>query len=206
MTGVVLLLLALTFGGKKQRLDDGRTTTRERRVVLIIGAQGTGKTTLARTLYGRAMQRGERVVVYDPNDPSRGIWPNDLDADLARRLQYRSVDMISLDDIDTHLRPWALSRPGPWRDVALRNRHVGVDVVLTARSVSALPPELLSAVDVLYVFQVSALSSSERRRLLEVAPTLAVPSEPFRFAAVEPKRTAIVRYGRTLASGGFSFD
>lgn len=201
---VVLSIIA----GKRK---DGTTrrpgsSVREFRVVMCVGGQGSGKTSVARTLYGRAMQAGRRVVVYDPNDPQRGIWPKDLDGDLEARLKARSVDMVVVDDIDVHVRPWQLSEPGPWRDVSLRNRHVGVDLILTARSLASMPPELLSAVDVLYVFQISALSDGERVRIAKLAPGLAIPTTPYRFACVEPKGDRRVHYGRTLPGGGFQID
>lgn len=206
-----LIVAAVLYGlwshpDRKRASAAGGKSTREFRVVMCVGGQGSGKTSVARTLYGRAMQAGRRVVVYDPNDSTRGIWPKDLDADLEARLKARGVDMVVIDDVDVHVRPWQLSEPGPWRDVSLRNRHVGVDLILTARSLASMPPELLSAVDVLYVFQVSALSDGERVRIGKLAPGLVIPTTPYRFACVEPKGDRRVHYGRTLPAGGFQID
>jgi len=180
---------------------------RERNIILCVGAPGSGKTSIARTLYGRAMQRGARTVVYDPNDPARGIWPENLDDDLDTRLRARSVDMVVVDDVDNHLRRWSCDQSGPWRQIALRHRHLGIDVVLTARSTQNLPTDLLSAVAVLYVFNVRALDSNLRDRIEEVAPTAVIPTESFRFVAIDcANKGAPPRYGRTLPGGGFALD
>lgn len=180
---------------------------RERIIVAILGAQGTGKTTLARSLVGRAMSRRERVAILDPNGAMGGYpMPLDVEGTLARKLDERAMTFLYADDADRYV-PKHLKNDSPWRRLALTNRHLNVDLLLTARRPQELPSVLLSGVDVLYVFQVSSMDRTGVQRLQDIAPGLNIPSQPYRFVMWRPKTaTGEPRTGRTLKSGGFRLD
>lgn len=111
--------------------------------------------------------------------------PGDVDAYLGERRAARDVDFLVLDDADAYV-PTTLKAGSNLRDLALRNRWWGVDVLLTARRLQSLPPILLSAVSHLWVFRLSPADKVGRERLFEVAgEALAIPAEPYRFVHVD---------------------
>lgn len=180
---------------------------RERRIVAILGAQGTGKSTLAKALVGRAMSRGERVTIFDPNGAMGGYpLPDDVEGHLAAKLERRSVGLLLADDADRYV-PKRPRDSSPWRKIFLTNRHLDIDLLVTARRPQNLPDELLSGVDVLFVFQMSQADVNGRKRLSLAAPGLESPTVPFRFVRWEPKTaTGNPRFGRVLKAGGFRMD
>ena len=167
-----------------------------------MGGPGGGKSTLARHLISRARGRGERVRVIDPARQfgRDGVMPEDVDAYLAERRAARDVDMIVLDDADAYV-PTTLRNGSALRDLALRNRWWGVDVVITARRLQSLPTLLLSAVHHLWVFRLSPADAAGRERIALVAgENLRVPTEPYRFE-YRDVFAGTGHAGRTLASG-----
>jgi energy-coupling factor transporter ATP-binding protein EcfA2 len=159
---------------------------RERTIGLIVGGPGSGKSTLARRFIAAARNRGERIRIVDPaRQFAGGVMPPDVDVYLGERRAARDVDFIVLDDADAYV-PTSLKAGSSLRDLALRNRWWGVDVLLTARRLQSLPPLLLSAVSHLWVFRLSPADKVGRERLVEVAGEgLAIPTEPYRFVHVD---------------------
>lgn len=179
---------------------------RERTIALVVGGPGSGKSTLAKALIASARKRKQRVAIVDPaRQFDGGVMPDDVDAWLAERKAARDVDVLVLDDADAYV-PGTLKSGSALRDLALRNRWWGVDVILTARRVQSLPPLLMSAVHHLYIFRLSPADRAGRDRLVEVAgDELQVPSEAYRFVYVDVfagRRIA----GKTLSSGGYSWQ
>lgn len=186
---------------------------RNRLLMACLGAQGTGKTTVARTLVANAIARGERVRILDPegNFPRQADpFPGDVESWLDERLTRADCSLLVFDDFDRYV-PKVPSRDSAWRKLWLTNRHVmrkqGVDVLVTGRRPQNLPMELASGIDFLYLFALSRTDRPGIRRIEEIAPGIALPSEPYRFVRVEPKTLdGCHRPGRTLPGGGYRFD
>lgn len=175
---------------------------RERTVGLIVGAPGSGKSTLARALIAGARRRGERVRIIDPaRQFADGVMPEDVDRYLLERKVARDVDYLVLDDADAYV-PTTLKTGSALRDLALRNRWWGVDVLLTARRLQSLPPLLMSAVAHLWVFRLSPADKVGRERLVEVAGDVAVPTEPYRYVQIDVFR-GTRRAGRVTKDGAY---
>jgi GTPase SAR1 family protein len=174
---------------------------RERTIGLIVGGPGSGKSTLAKRLIRAAQNRGDRVRVIDPaRQFAGGVMPADVDVYLSERRAARDVDFLVLDDADAYV-PTTLKSGSALRDLALRNRWWGVDVLMTARRLQSLPPLLLSAVHHLWVFRLSPADRVGRERLFEtVGEQLEIPTEPYRYVHVDVfagKRTI----GKTSRAG-----
>lgn len=179
---------------------------RERTIVLVVGGPGSGKSTLARAFVRSAEARRDRVRIVDPaRQFARGVMPDDVDGYLAERRAARDVDLVVLDDADAYV-PTTLRQGSAMRDLALRNRWWGVDVLITARRLQSLPTLLLSAVQHLYVFRLSPADVAGRDRLELVAgDQLEVPTEPYRFLAVDVF-AGTRRPGRVYADGTFHLE
>lgn len=191
---------------------------RERLIVFVLGAQGSGKSTLMRELVKSAKARGERVGGLDPNGKIPGFQlPTDTEAWLNQRLPTADEatgkvtpapvpsTLLVFDDGDRYIpkKPKDRSR---WRQIALTNRHADVDVIVTGRRLQAFPDELISGVDFLYLFQLSKADVNAAKRLALVGD-MELPNEKYRFVRIEPKTAdGNARTGRTLPSGGFQMD
>lgn len=179
---------------------------RERVIVGIFGGPGSGKSTLARQLVAGARARKERVRILDPARQFKGgEMPTDVDAWLSDRAARRDTTFLLADDADSYL-PSTLAKLSPWRDLALRNRWWGLDLLLTARRLQSLPPVLLSAVGTLFVFRLSPADRAGRERLIEACgQDLEIPVEPYRFVRIDVF-AGTQRRGRTLPGGGYRLE
>lgn len=179
---------------------------RERTIALVVGGPGSGKSTLAKALLAGARRRKERVAIVDPaRQFPGGVMPDDVDAWLSERKAARDVQLIVLDDADAYV-PTTLKAGSALRDLALRNRWWGVDVIITARRVQSLPPLLMSAVHHLYVFRLSPADKAGRERLVQVAgDELDIPSEAHRFVYCDVFAGRKIA-GKTLKSGGYQWQ
>lgn len=166
---------------------------REARIIIIAGAQGTGKTTLARWLAGQAEARGDTVAALSPSD---AIWqwtpddnPEAWVAGLAARKPRPRVCI--LDDADTYI-PRSFQMGSAWRKLTLTNRHFygpsnGIDVILTCRRVQNLAPEWHSGCDYAYLFQHARGDMTGSARALQLAGDLELPDCRFTYLRIEPK-------------------
>ena len=131
--------------------------------------------------------------------------PDDVDAWLEQRKQLKDADFLVADDADAYV-SGSLARISPWRDLALRNRWWGCDVLVTARRLQSLPTVLLSAMGTIFVFRLSPADTAGRARLIEACgQDLTIPTEPYRFLRVDVF-AGTIQPGKTLKNGGFSIE
>jgi len=136
---------------------------RERKVVTVLGAPGMGKSALARQLVERyQLAHGEDSVrVLDPSGtfPELGEWPGRRQVNAwVEELTAEGEGpkgggwgpgLLVLDDADRYLLPTSFDA---FRDVWLANRHLGLDVVVTAHRAPAVPKDLLGSSTELWLF------------------------------------------------------
>lgn len=191
---------------------------RERSVALIIGAPGTGKTTLLRGLLAAAVARGTRYIALDPSFQLQGgDWPGaDGVEDWAdrwltwqRNAVQRKVPrserptMCVLDDADFYV---GKAGGGPLKELWIANRHFDLDVIVTARRAQSLPLTMLSAAEWIYLFRASPADVPGAVRLSEILPPdVPRPQERFEFVAVH-LFSGRWSWGRTREDGTFALE
>lgn len=191
---------------------------RERLVICILGAKGYGKTTLLKALVRAAQRRGEKVDGLEVNGKLPGfqlaVDDEYVEEWLARRLPTmdrndnvlrpaeRKVDVLVFDDVDRYI-PKVPKKGSRWRQLATTNRHADVDVILTGRRLQALPDQLISAIDYLYLFALPAADVNGIERLAIVAPGVELPEEKYQFVVIEPQTREEPRRGRTFGNGTY---
>ncbi len=184
---------------------------RERRAAMLLGSQGSGKTTLGQRFVSDARARGVRVKGLSPNGSMGFSFPGTA-AGAERWLEERraagDADMLVFDDADRYI-PKTPRDESVWHHLWLMNRHfhrrnVGVDVIVIGRRAQNFSGEVHSGIDRLYLFQLAAGDVHGTKRLMEIAPGIVLPDEPFRFLVTEPKSAnAAVKTGRTFADGTY---
>jgi hypothetical protein len=183
--------------------------SRGRRIVAVIGAPESGKSTVAQKLYRDAIRReGRRSVrALDPGCQfTGGEMPGDVDGWLEQlrppsRTEPARVRFLLADDGDQYL-PKSPAKGSAWLDLYLRHRWWRTDVLITARRIQNLSPTLLSAVEHLFVFRMNPSDHAGRKRLEDIAPGLTPPTEPFKFVAYNAF-SGLQTACRTLPGGGW---
>lgn len=150
---------------------------RERRIIVALGAPGKGKTALAKMVIADYRRRhGERSVhIIDPSYSfdGEGVWPgrNKVPKQRAdgKTIWVSAIDahidtltaggrgprfggwsgLLVLDDADRYLTAGGNEY---WRDIWLANRHLGLDVLVTAHRAAAVPKDLLGSAYELWLF------------------------------------------------------
>lgn len=134
-------------------------TPRQRRVVVVLGAPGCGKTNgITRPLVQRYLAAGGQVKILDPAGefdelgesiacwPGRGAtdeWIDNLTAyGEGPRAGGWGPGLLVLDDADRFL---SSGNTRSWQDLWMANRHLGLDVVVTAHRPQGVPKELLGS-------------------------------------------------------------
>lgn len=188
----------------------GAPTLRGRKVVMIVGAPESGKTTLSRGFLDalKADKSDKRpLAIIDPGAQFRGgSMPVDVDAWLEtvrppNATAPAKVRGILFDDCDSYLEG-APTKYSARSDLYLRHRWWRTDVIVTCRRPQNMHPKLLSAISMLYVFRMSSGDTPAVERLEKIAPGLVVPTEPYLFQAFDVYQGK-QRLCRTLPRGGF---
>lgn len=136
---------------------------RERKVIVALGAPGMGKSAWARQLVTRyqGAHGDDSVRVLDPSGTfdELGEWPgrkrvnewiSELTADgEGPKAGGWGPGLLVLDDADRYLLPMSFDA---FRDVWLANRHLGLDVIVTAHRAPSVPKDLLGAASELWLF------------------------------------------------------
>jgi len=133
---------------------------RERRIAVVLGKKGAGKTTLVRRWVD---SYPGSVRALDPaGEFSFGEWPvgeggktrrqaiSDWLKELTGDGRGNWEGLLILDDSDRYA---SVVPSEAWTDVYCANRHVGLDVIVTAHRPQGVAKELLANADIVYIFQ-----------------------------------------------------
>lgn len=184
---------------------------RERKVVVVLGAPGMGKSALCKRLI-TAYQRehgAQSVRALDPSGtfPGIGEWPGrrnttawieELTAEgEGPKAGGWGPGLLVLDDADRYLLAQSFDA---WRDVWLANRHLGLDVVVTGHRAPALPKDLLGAASELWLFAQEEPRALEYlaklpslRGTFQANPDAPLPTEKGEALRVVPRARSIQR-------------
>lgn len=176
------------------------------KMIAVLGAPGSGKTSLIDDLIARADADKRDVIIIDPARqwPTRGVWPEiGRDGSDGRspeeraeevithiRRQRRALDarpragLLVLDDCDVYL---GGGQPrGIWRDLFATFRHWHLDVVVSARRTQDVPKLVFTSASFVAVFrhrEVHALAYLAQYLGDDVARR--APREPYRYLWVD---------------------
>jgi len=171
---------------------------RERGVVIICGARRKGKSTLTAALARQAFESGARgrTVIIDPGGSLGGTLPEDLDALIEAIVEDNEAavaarrpvptSLIIFDDADAYL-PHRLKDGSAWRRLFLQSAQLDVDVIVNAKRLQDLAPQLINASTWVYAFSMPRADREGRKRVLEVLPDNEdLPQVPYEFVQVDP--------------------
>lgn len=173
--------------------------SRPRKIVTILGAQGVGKTTLVMHLarqylstFGpgsiRALDPANQFEEFGGEWPGRGgvrDWINALTAHGdGPRAGGWGPGLLILDDADRYIQAHAYT---DFQDVWIANRHLGLDVIVSAHRPQGVPKDLLGCTHELYLFQQEEPLALEylmripslKRMAAEAADEEMLPEVPF---------------------------
>lgn len=181
--------------------------SRQRKVVIALGAAGMGKSALAVKLVERYQAAGGAVRVLDPSR----AFPGGLGEWSGRGQVMAWLDeltghgegpagggwgpgMVVFDDADRWLRPWIQESV---IDLAVANRHLGLDVLVTGHRPQGLPKELLGNASELWLFaQEEPLALQYLAKIPALSGALAdgdleLPTEPGLALRVVPRERRV---------------
>jgi len=138
-------------------------SARQPEVMLVVGRNGTGKTTLARKLVS-SVAEADRIVISPSGE--WGAW-SDTPEQLVTAGVARGATVLVLDDCDAYL---AGVESTYWRRLLSTNRHLGLDVVLLTRRPQELPRWAIAAATRLYVFTLGPRETAWCERTYGVSP------------------------------------
>lgn len=132
---------------------------RERKIILALGAPGMGKSALAKQVIRayEAQHGHDSVRALDPSGtfPEQGEWPGRKGVtewidELTDEGRGNWHGLLVLDDADRYLTSAASTES--FRDVWLANRHLGLDVLVTAHRPQGVPKDLIASSSELWLF------------------------------------------------------
>lgn len=173
------------------------------RMLLVLGAPSSGKTSLEQELVDEALRAGRKVAILDPAGqfPGLGEWPgyrpvpNPLhpaekipacDAWLASLRKTGFSGLVVLDDADQYLHAAPRS---VWRDFFASFRHWGVDVIVNTRRPQEVPRMTDANASFVAVFRVRGKHA--RRAVEAIVGDVVedinerIPREPFKYLMID---------------------
>jgi hypothetical protein len=189
----------------------GGRAVRPFRLVAVLGASGSGKSSLVADLVDVTLRSGRDVRVLDPagNWPDIGEWPEVKDdprgpeeiaeawiRDVLRSRPRGSESLrptlLVLEDCDTYLEG---SKPrGVWRRLFTTYRHYRFDIVCVARRTQDVPKVVFTSASNVYLFR-HFVSTDYIREHYGAAAKSAIPAEnePFKYALFDVESRQIVK-------------
>ena len=187
-------------GGILRAPDPGK---RQHRLVVVLGAPGSGKTSLVDRWIADADERGRDVRILDPARqwPKRGAWPDGGRDDergpeeraeaflrALKRERWGKAEpdpmLLVLDDADNYL--GGQQPRGIWRDLFTTFRHWKADVLISARRSQDLPKVCFTSASHVVLFAHREVYSRDYLTRYVGADVVArLPREPYRFLLVD---------------------
>lgn len=137
---------------------------RERRLTVICGRKGTGKTALVRQMVRRYPGRVRGLAPAPAPDWKWAEWPGSSPEALRewvrgvlgcdeemRRIGKGHTGLLVLDDASTYLGAMSHPRDG-FRELWNMNRHFGLDVVIVGHRPQTLPKDVFGNADEIWLF------------------------------------------------------
>lgn len=156
---------------------------RIRFLTIILGTNGTGKSTFIKKLISKLDEQGERTLIITPDEnefTSLKEWkledPKEFDFKGVRKHiftdkkvfenignNYRRGALV-LDDCKVYM-PTNLESLPVFRDLLIRRRQKEVDVFVIAHSFNQIPPVLFSFVNKFVLFKTSGPSQDRKKHI-----------------------------------------
>lgn len=183
----------------------GKGGTRPQRLIGVLGAPASGKSTLLQTLLDASIARGRDARVLDPagNWPDVGEWPEKQDD--PREMETIADDWLRgimrarapIRDAQGRARPRPGLRPlfliaddldsysdakarGPWKRLFTTYRHYQLDLAIAARRSQDTPKVVFTSASFLYLFR-HHVSTDYLREQYGAELVARIPEEPFQY-------------------------
>lgn len=170
---------------------------REPQILVMCGIKGAGKSTLIRIMLTAAAARKDVARVLDPSANMGGEWPGraavenwlriiiKANMDAKNKGRRPPTQILVVDDAEKAIKKTP-PEDSPWVDVYTSNRHILMDAIFSCRRPQALPPELISGADWLYVFAISPADKTGMERARESIHDGQIPTKKLEYLRVSP--------------------
>ena len=169
-----------------RKIDPAWAEATTLKTAVVLGAPGSGKTTLVEQWIGDYMRRGGDVMILDPSAQfgDLGVWPEEGPEAFIINLKGNFHGLLVLDDADRYL---SATPRGIWRDLFTSFRHWGVNLLVVSRRTQGIPKDVIASADDVIIFRLSEPHARKYLRgLVGEKATEAIPSKRYEFVKVSP--------------------
>ncbi len=167
------------------------------KTAVVLGAPGSGKTSLVASWIEDYQKRGGDVLILDPSAQfgDAGIWPDDGPENFLLDIKGKFRGLLVLDDADRYL---SATPRGIWRDLFTSFRHWGVNLLVVARRPQGIPKDVIASADEVIIFRLSEVHAKKYLKELVGADILEeIPRDRFKFLMVSPFEPEKISHGTT---------